>query len=81
MFGRARVGMMFGWIVAAHQLGAAVAAFGAGLLRTRLGDYDAAFWAAGAMCLVAAALVFGIDAPARASDLRRAPAEPLAVEV
>jgi sugar phosphate permease len=80
-FGRARVGMMFGWIVAAHQLGAAVAAFGAGLLRTRLGDYDAAFWAAGAMCLVAAALVFGIDAPARTSDLRRVPAEPLAVEV
>ena len=80
-FGRARVGMMFGWIVAAHQLGAATAALGAGLIHTRLGDYTVAFWAAGALCLVAAALVFGLGRPASIPDGRRAPVEPLAVEV
>jgi MFS family permease len=62
-FGAARVGVMFGWIVAAHQLGAATAAFAAGVTRTQLGDYAAAFWAAGALCLIAAALVFRISAP------------------
>jgi sugar phosphate permease len=80
-FGRARVGMMFGWIVAAHQLGAATAALGAGLIHTRLGDYTVAFWAAGALCLVAAALVFGLGTPAPVPDGRRALGEPLAVEV
>ena len=80
-FGRARVGMMFGWIVAAHQLGAATAALGAGLIHTRLGDYTVAFWAAGALCLVAAALVFGLGRPASVPGGRRAPVEPLAVEV
>ena len=80
-FGRARVGMMFGWIVAAHQLGAATAALGAGLIHTRLGDYTVAFWAAGALCLVAAALVFGLGRPASVPGGRRAPVEPLALEV
>jgi hypothetical protein len=52
---------MFGWIVAAHQLGAAAAAFGAGTLRTALGGYVEAFTIAGALCFVAAGLVLGID--------------------
>lgn len=37
--------------------------------------------AAGALCLVAAALVFGLGRPASVPDGRRAPVEPLAVEV
>src|SRR5262249_4837300 len=37
-FGRENVGIMFGWIAASHQLGAATAAYGGGLLRTWLGD-------------------------------------------
>jgi predicted MFS family arabinose efflux permease len=80
-FGRARVGVMFGWIVAAHQLGAAAAAFGAGLVRTRLGDYDAAFWTAGALCLVAAGLIFGIGAREGAPDRLPAPSIPLGAEL
>jgi hypothetical protein len=44
-------------------------------------DYTVAFWAAGALCLVAAALVFGLGRPASVPDGRRAPVEPLAVEV
>jgi hypothetical protein len=41
-------------VVAAHQLGAAFAAYAAGVLRTRTGAYTLAFTAAGALCLVAA---------------------------
>jgi sugar phosphate permease len=62
-FGSARVGLMFGWIVAAHQIGAAAAAFAAGVARTELGDYEAAFRVAGALCLVAAAAIFRMSAP------------------
>ncbi|MGI8912548.1 MAG: MFS transporter [Chloroflexota bacterium] len=59
-FGRANAPIVFGWIFAAHQLGAAVAAFGAGALRTWLGDYQVAFIAAGLLCLLAAGLVVRI---------------------
>jgi predicted MFS family arabinose efflux permease len=61
VFGRENAPVMFGWIVAAHQLGAATAAFGAGTLRTALGGYVEAFTIAGALCVVAALLVLGID--------------------
>jgi sugar phosphate permease len=57
IFGRHNVGIVFGWIFAAHQLGAAIAAFGAGALRTWLGDYQVAFMSAGLLCLVACGLV------------------------
>jgi sugar phosphate permease len=62
-FGRERVGIMFGWIVAAHQLGAATAAWGAGAARSALGDYQPAFLAAGALCLVAAGIFLRPRAP------------------
>jgi hypothetical protein len=52
---RRRAGVAFGWIFAAHQLGAATAAFGAGLSKSMLASYVPAFFAAGAMCLVASA--------------------------
>lgn len=55
-FGRERAGVIFGWIFAAHQLGAATAAYGAGLSRTALSTYLPAFYTAGAVCLIAAAL-------------------------
>jgi sugar phosphate permease len=58
-FGRERVGIMFGWIVAAHQLGAGTAAWGAGTVRSELGAYHAAFVTAGALCLLAAGIFFG----------------------
>jgi predicted MFS family arabinose efflux permease len=49
-FGRENAGVIYGWIVAAHQLGAALAACGAGLIRTHAGNYQAAFWIAGTLC-------------------------------
>jgi sugar phosphate permease len=72
IFGKARAGMMFGWIVASHQIGAAVASFGAGAIRTYFGDYFDAFVTAGAFCLVAAAMVLLIG--------RRRQGERVAVE-
>ena len=59
-FGRERAGMIFGWVFAAHQLGAATAAYGAGLTRTLLLTYSPALFAAGAACLVAAGAVMMI---------------------
>jgi MFS family permease len=48
--------IVFGWVFASHQLGAAVAAAGAGWLRDLQGGYDTAFYLAGGLCFVAAAL-------------------------
>ena len=50
-FGRERVGILFGWIFAAHQFGAAFAAYGAGWIRTDAGSYHWAFLLSGAMCM------------------------------
>ena len=43
-FGREKAGMVFGWIFAGHQIGAASAAFGAGLIRTEYSTYLPAFF-------------------------------------
>jgi predicted MFS family arabinose efflux permease len=51
-FGRENTGVMYGWIVASHQLGASLAALLAGTVRTNLGGYAPAFWAAGAVCVI-----------------------------
>jgi sugar phosphate permease len=52
-FGRHNVGVVYGWVFAAHQLGAAIAAFAAGIIREHVGDYTAAFVAAGWIAIVA----------------------------
>ncbi|HXP31301.1 MAG TPA: MFS transporter [Stellaceae bacterium] len=65
-FGRAKAGLMFGWVFAAHQMGAAVAAFGAGFTRSELSTYLPAFYTAGTACLVAALLAISIRKAGRA---------------
>jgi MFS family permease len=62
-FGRERAGMVFGWVFVGHQLGAATAALGAGFSRTEFASYLPAFFAAGALCILAAALVLMIAKP------------------
>ena len=52
-----RAGVVFAWVFTAHQLGAATAAWGAGLVRTATGDYTWAFVGAGILGLLAAAAV------------------------
>lgn len=66
-FGKERAGMIFGWVFASHQLGAAVAAYGAGLTRTLLLTYNPALFTAGAACLVAAVSVLLIRRQATAA--------------
>lgn len=60
-FGRDQVGVMFGWIFASHQVGAALAATFAGTVRTYLGDYMPAFILSGLICLLASGLVLRIN--------------------
>ena len=59
-FGRENTGVIYGWIGASHQLGASMAAFGAGAIRTSLGDYRTAFWIAGVLCVIAGMSFLGI---------------------
>lgn len=59
-FGAERANLVFGWIFAGHQLGAGAAAFGAGLSRTLLASYLPAFFAAGALCILAALTALSI---------------------
>jgi len=45
--------IVFGWVFASHQFGAAIAATGAGLTRDHLGTYSPAWYVAGGLCLIA----------------------------
>jgi sugar phosphate permease len=69
-FGRRNVGVVYGWIFAAHQLGAAMAAWGAGLARDAAGDYVVAFFTAGILAMLAGGM---------AMLIRRAPSPEPAV--
>ena len=73
-FGKERAGLVFGWVFAAHQLGAAVAAYGAGLTRTLLLTYNPALFAAGLACLVAALIALAVPRPSGVGMASRAPA-------
>src|SRR6188472_3141751 len=55
--------VVFGWVFASHQVGAAIAAAGAGKLRDVQGDYDLAFYLAAGLCIVAAALCGNVRKP------------------
>ena len=59
-FGKERVGFVFGWIFAAHQIGAATAAWGAGFSRTLLLTYSPALYTAGVACLLAALMAMAV---------------------
>jgi MFS family permease len=72
-FGPERAGMVFGWIFAGHQLGAASAAFGAGYIRTEYSTYLPAFFIAGALCLFAAVLVLTVQKSSRSGFRTTAP--------
>jgi predicted MFS family arabinose efflux permease len=68
----AKPSIMFGWCLAAHQVGAATAAASAGAVRTHAGDYNAAFWFSGGVCMVAALLVLQINKGGVSSAARTA---------
>jgi MFS family permease len=72
-FGVAEGPIVFGWVVAMHQVGAGIAALGAGVARTAYGDYQFAFISAGALCLLAALLSLAVG---RVRFATTAPATP-----
>ncbi|HEX5992200.1 MAG TPA: MFS transporter [Thermomicrobiales bacterium] len=55
-FGRAAGPVVYGWVFTAHQLGAAVVASAAGVIRTVTGGYELAFVGSALLCLLAAGL-------------------------
>ena len=60
VLGPSRASVVYGWVFAAHQIGGAVAAFGAAILRVQIGDYALAFYISGAMCIITAYFVLQI---------------------
>jgi len=66
IFGRRDTPVVVSWIFAAHQVGGALAAFGAGEVRSVEGSYLIAFVASGVACLLASLLVLRITRPAPA---------------
>jgi MFS family permease len=66
LFGRRDTPVIIAWIFAAHQIGGALAAFGAGAVRSFTGDYLLAFLTSGLACLLASLLVLRVNRPAPA---------------
>jgi sugar phosphate permease len=60
-FGRRNVGTVYGWVFCAHQVGAALAAWGGGMARDALGSYALAFLIAGALAVAGAVLALRIQ--------------------
>ncbi|QFT87960.1 Oxalate:formate antiporter [Bacillus sp. THAF10] len=60
VFGLQKSVIIYGWIFAAHQAGAAVASFGGGIAFEMASSYTAAFLGAGAMCFLASLFVMVI---------------------
>jgi MFS family permease len=73
VFGPVQGTIVFGWVFAAHQIGAATAAGVAGLIRTSLGTYTLAWWSIGVICLFAAGMSLSIG---RGRQVQATPSDP-----
>lgn len=60
IFGTKKSGIIYGWIFASHQVGAAAAAYGGGLIYKFFNTYTWAFFLAGVFCLFASLFVITI---------------------
>jgi len=67
VFGIKKAPILFGWISASHQVGAASAAFFAGVSRTATGSYLDSFVVAGFVAVFAAFLALGMKGPQTAT--------------
>ena len=63
IFGPGKGSVVYGWVFSAHQVGAALIAWLAGISRTRTGDYAMAFYVAGTMAVIAAFMIMIIRIP------------------
>jgi len=69
VFGKMAAPVVFGWIVAGHQLGAASATLLAGVMRSSLGSYTYSSMLMGSACIVAAVMVLRIKGHHKGSDM------------
>lgn len=63
IFGVERGAIVFGWVFAAHMVGAAIAAAVSGWIRVAAGNYTTAWWLAGVLAVIAAGLSLAITRP------------------
>ncbi|CCA57528.1 putative integral membrane transport protein [Streptomyces venezuelae ATCC 10712] len=63
--------IVFGWVLASHQVGAAVVAFAGGVARDVFGTYDVVWYASGALCAAAALMALVINRRAPGPSLTR----------
>ncbi|HEX2469477.1 MAG TPA: MFS transporter [Candidatus Limnocylindrales bacterium] len=68
-FGQHNVGVVYGWVFASHMVGAAIAAWVAGIVRENVGDYAVAFVAAGWIAIVAGFAALAIRRTSPDSDI------------
>ena len=73
-FGESDGPVVFGWVVAGHQLGAAWIVSVAGLIRSTQGSYDAAFALSATLCIVAAITILTTGRAIKRQPLTTAPA-------
>jgi len=60
VLGAEKGAIIYGWVFAAHQIGGSIAAFGAAVLRVKFGDYAAAFYITGILCVITSYFVLKI---------------------
>jgi MFS family permease len=72
-FGLSSGPLVFGWMFVAHQIGAAIAAYGAGVTRTLDGTYAPAFALSGFLCIVAGFACLLISDRKSESDVKLSP--------
>lgn len=63
--------VVYGWVFAFHQIGGSIAALGGAIMHDQLGNYAAAFYVAGVLCLLASYAVLQISrepVPARVTS-------------
>ena len=60
ILGPERATVLYGWVFVAHQIGGAIAAFGAAVLRVQFGDYAIAFYISALLCLITSYFVLQI---------------------
>ncbi|MER5739462.1 MULTISPECIES: MFS transporter [unclassified Streptomyces] len=61
--------IVFGWVLASHQVGAAAVAFAGGAARDVFGSYDPVWYASGALCAAAALMALVIRRPGKGRGL------------
>lgn len=69
ILGPSRATVVYGWVFAAHQIGGAIAAYGAAIFRVKFGDYAAAFYTSGFFCIITSVLVLRIAKGIPTKDL------------